>query len=255
MYLTSLTSRSPNLFFTQLEDDLHHDRQRIQDLEADVEERDQRIAGLEQEHQFALDNIARLQENLKQRDTEIQQNTQRVVAAENEAERLHEEISTLKREYQRHLSEQTRALEDVTGQQDQTQHQMNEIVRDKAAVDIELKTLKERVTVYQEDAERLRRQIQSLQQESADKEVKIIQANKQHAQDKQDMYGLNMALDSKQQELELVCRVYLSFAFIYLVSCQIKRKLSVKGTAVVRQLQRRKSHNTVVTLPSSAPRP
>lgn len=82
---------------------------------------------------------------------------------------------------------------------------MDEIVKDKATVDLELKTLKERVNILNEEIERLRRHSHSLQQESADKEVKIIQASKQHAQDKEDIFGLNIALDSKQQELELVC--------------------------------------------------
>jgi len=53
-----------------------------------------------------------------------------------------------------------------------------------------------------------------LQQESADKEVKIVQLGKQRSQDKEDLQGLNIALDSKQQELEL-----------------LKRRLGVRGTA------------------------
>ena len=43
-----------------------------------------------------------------------------------------------------------------------------------------------------------------LQQESADKEVKLVQASKQRAQDKEDINGLNIALDSKQQEVDYV---------------------------------------------------
>ena len=55
-----------------------------------------------------------------------------------------------------------------------------------------------------DEIECLRRQIHELQQESADKEVKILQITKQRAQDKEDLQGLNIALDSKQQELALV---------------------------------------------------
>ncbi|CEL60094.1 hypothetical protein RSOLAG1IB_12305 [Rhizoctonia solani AG-1 IB] len=50
--------------------------------------------------------------------------------------------------------------------------------------------------------------------ESADKEVRIVQLSKARAQDLEDKEGLNVALQSKQQELEL-----------------IKRKLGVRGTA------------------------
>ena len=54
------------------------------------------------------------------------------------------------------------------------------------------------------ELEKLRRQVHDLKQESADKEVKIVQLTKSRNQDKEDMQGLNIALDSKQQELELV---------------------------------------------------
>ncbi|KAF8176272.1 hypothetical protein BJ912DRAFT_700513 [Pholiota molesta] len=208
----------------ELEDTLHQERERTESLEHDIEERDQRISELEQEHQFATENVTRLQENLQQRDAEILQHTQRVLERENDAERLREEMSTLKREYQRLVNEQTRALEDVTGQQDETQHRMDEVVKEKAAVDIELKTSKERVVVLKEEVERLRRQIHALQQESADKEMKIVQMTKAHSSDKNDIQQLNIALDSKQQELEL-----------------IKRKIGVRGTAGSTPLQSTKN--------------
>jgi len=66
----------------------------------------------------------------------------------------------------------------------------------------------------QEELERLRRQVHDLQQESADKEVRLTQFGKWRDQDKEDIKGLNIALDSKQQELEL-----------------LKRKMGVRGTA------------------------
>ncbi|KAJ7184181.1 hypothetical protein C8R46DRAFT_1063165 [Mycena filopes] len=64
------------------------------------------------------------------------------------------------------------------------------------------------------EIERLTSQTRELRQESADREVRIVQITKQRAQDKQDLEGLNVALDSKQQELEL-----------------LKRRLGVRGTA------------------------
>ncbi|KAJ7429202.1 hypothetical protein B0H11DRAFT_2266606 [Mycena galericulata] len=48
---------------------------------------------------------------------------------------------------------------------------------------------------------------------SCSMEVKIVQITKQRAQDKQDLRGLNIALDSKLQELEL-----------------LKRRIGVRGT-------------------------
>jgi chromosome segregation ATPase len=194
---------------------LHQEREQADQLAHEVQERDSRISELEQEQQFANDNIARLEQNLQQRDEEIAQYTRRVVERESEVEQLREEMSKLKREHSHLLSEQTRALQDVTGQQDQTKARMDELIRAKAEADVELKTSRDRVTVLKEEVERLRRQIHSLQQESADKEVKIVQMTKQHSLDKEDIQGLNIALDSKQQELELVCFSIASFSYLF----------------------------------------
>lgn len=81
---------------------------------------------------------------------------------------------------------------------------MEQMVREKAETGVNQDTMKERVERLQGEVERLRRQVHELQQESADKEVKMTQMAKQRAQDKEDLQGLNIALDSKQQELELV---------------------------------------------------
>lgn len=194
---------------------MHQERERAEQLAQEIQERDSRISELEQEQQFANDNITRLEQNLQQRDEEIAQYTRRVVERESEVEQLREEMSKLRREHSHLISEQTRALQDVTGQQDQTKARMDEIIRAKAEADVELKTSRDRVTVLKEEVERLRRQIHSLQQESADKEVKIVQMTKQHSLDKEDMQGLNIALDSKQQELELVCFSIASASFSY----------------------------------------
>ncbi|KAF8485485.1 hypothetical protein JB92DRAFT_3027016, partial [Gautieria morchelliformis] len=85
--------------------------------------------------------------------------------------------------------------------------------KSKAEDDVALGSVKERVATLTDEIGRLKRQVHDLQQESADKEVKLLQLNKARAQDKEDKEGLNIALDSKQQELEL-----------------LKRKLGVKGT-------------------------
>ena len=194
---------------------MHQERKQADQLALDAQERNDRISELEQEQQFANDNIARLEQNLRQRDEEIAHYTHCVVERESEVEQLREEMNKLKREHSHLIGEQNRALHDVTDQQDQTKAHMDELVRAKAEVDTELKMSRDRVTVLKEDVERFRRQIHSLQQESADKEVKIVQMTKQHSQDKEDIQGLNIALDSKQQELELVC--YFNCFLFFLV--------------------------------------
>lgn len=188
---------------------LLQEREHTDNLTHDLQQRDNRIAELEHEQQFAKDNVARLEQNIRQRDEEIAQLTRRIRDTESEVEQFREEMSSLKRNHQHLVNEQSRALEDVTGQQDKAKSQLDELVRAKAEVDLELKTSRDRVNALKEEIERLRRHTHTLQQESADKEVKIVQLSKVHAQDKEDMAGLNIALDSKQQELELVRSYYL----------------------------------------------
>ena len=133
---------------------------------------------------------------------------------ESEVENLHEEISTIQREHAHLINEQMRALRDAADQEDESKAHADLLVRAKAEADVEIKASRDRIVVLKEEVERLRRHVHSLQQESADKEVKIVQMMKQHSLDKEDLQGLNIALDSKQQELQLVW--FFSFFNIYL---------------------------------------
>ncbi|KAF5376080.1 hypothetical protein D9615_007716 [Tricholomella constricta] len=197
----------------QLEDQLQQERDHSEDLTRALQEREDRISELDQERQFAQENLARLEEKLRQRDQEISEHTERMVVREAEAERLREEMSNQRREHTHDVAEQTRALEEASLREGEARAQMEALVRQQAALDIEMKSSADKVNALKEEVERLRRKIQVLQQESADKEVKLLQLNKQHQRDKEDLEGINTALDSKQMELEL-----------------IKRNLGVRGT-------------------------
>ncbi|KAF8575752.1 hypothetical protein K439DRAFT_1623355 [Ramaria rubella] len=87
------------------------------------------------------------------------------------------------------------------------------MVKQKAEDDIAMGSMRERLMILTDEVDWLRRHVHDLQQESADKEVKLssLQLTWSGAQDKEDKEGLNIVLDSNQQELEL-------------------RKLGVKGT-------------------------
>jgi len=61
---------------------------------------------------------------------------------------------------------------------------MEALIRQKAEADVEIKTSKDKVIALKDEVERLRRQVHELQQESADKEVGIVQLTKQRAKDK-----------------------------------------------------------------------
>ena len=113
-------------------------------------------------------------------------------------------MSDMKRQHARVVDEHVRALQETVSQEGEARRQLEALIKDRAGADVAMETLKEQANVLKEEIERLRRQVQALQQESADKEVKIVQIAKQRTQDQDDLQGLNIALDSKQQELELV---------------------------------------------------
>ncbi|KAJ7452151.1 hypothetical protein B0H11DRAFT_302820 [Mycena galericulata] len=172
---------------------LHEQESHADGMKQTLQAREERIVQLEQERQYAVDNVARLEENVRRRDAEAAEASQRALQREAEAEALREQLSRMKREH-------AGALEGAAAAQS-------------AAADEQARTARERASALKDEIERLRRQVHELQQESADKEVKIVQITKQRAQDKQDLQGLNIALDSKQQELEL-----------------LKRRMGVRGT-------------------------
>ncbi|KAG5652587.1 hypothetical protein H0H81_004462 [Sphagnurus paluster] len=197
----------------QLEDQLQQEREHSEELTRALQEREDRISELDQERQFAQENLTRLEEKLHQRDEEVNEYSQRVVQRETDAEQLREEMSNLRREHTHAMNEQTRALEEASLREAEARTQLENLVRQQATADVELKSSADKINALKEEVERLRRKIQVLQQESADKDIKLVQLNKQRQRDKEDLEGLNTALDSKQMELEL-----------------IKRNMGVRGT-------------------------
>ncbi|KAI0945184.1 hypothetical protein AcV7_001791 [Taiwanofungus camphoratus] len=198
----------------EIEDQLRSEHEHAEHLTQALQEREDRATALEQERQYAVDTVSRLEARIRQRDADCGELSERMVACEKEAEMAQEEMAKMKREHARIVNEQSRTLQEVVAREVETRAVMENLVREKAESDVLLGTLKERLGALQEETERLRRQVYALQQESADKEVKLANFVKQRAQDKEDLQGLNIALDSKQQELEL-----------------LKRRIGVRGTA------------------------
>ncbi|TCD68974.1 hypothetical protein EIP91_009196 [Steccherinum ochraceum] len=190
----------------ELERQLRAEEDHAAELTRALQEREDRATLLTQERQYAQDNVNRLQENLRQRDVEISDFTKRFRERDEEVERIRDEMLKSKRDHSRIVDEQSRRLSDVVAREVESRAHMESVVREKAESDVVLSTLQERVAALTEEVERLRRQVHELQQESADKDMKLAQAAKQRAQDKEDLQGLNIALDSKQQELELLKR-------------------------------------------------
>ncbi|KXN85921.1 hypothetical protein AN958_10682 [Leucoagaricus sp. SymC.cos] len=193
----------------QLEKQLVEERDHSEELTRALHECGDRIAELEQEQQSFSDRIAELKETIRDRDDRIAQHSQKLRARELESENLHDEIAQLKRDHEQvinELNEHSRALKDATGSESEARRQFSDLIRLKSEVEGELKTTKENMNSLKNEMERLRKHVHDLQQESADKEVKVVQLTKQHGKDKEDIQGLNIALDAKQQELELYKR-------------------------------------------------
>jgi len=189
----------------QLNEQLNQERDHVDSLTQSLQEQEDRATQLDDELQFTKDTVTRLEENIKMRDDEIFSLSEKVRRSTSEADELQGQLSSLKREQARNSDNQKREVEDALSREEQAREQLEEALQEKAKSDIMLGSSKERVDSLTDEVARLRSQVHQLQQESADKEVKVLQLTKQHAQDKEDINGLNIALDSKQQELELVC--------------------------------------------------
>jgi len=178
-----------------------------------IKQCEDRINQLERERQSASETIISLENGTHQRDEEIGHHTERIRAQKVQVENLRDEVGDLKLEYEHvvaDLNEHARALSQATESKSDMRRQLEDLVSQKADIDADLKSHQERNEWLESETERLKRHVHDMQQESADKEIKIIQLTKQHGQDKEDIQGLNIALDAKQQELELV-RVFALF--------------------------------------------
>ncbi|KAF8675288.1 hypothetical protein RHS04_06737 [Rhizoctonia solani] len=164
-----------------------------------------RLEDLDREHQSSLDTIHRLERIVQARNTELAQTEESIRTQALEAEQLRSH----RRELERIKVQRDNAL--------QAESQLRKQLEDAHKLrseSTELSKLRERVKHLVDEISRTQRRVNELMTESADKEVRIVQLSKACAQDLEDKEGLNVALQSKQQELEL-----------------IKRKLGVRGTA------------------------
>jgi len=179
------------------------------------------VQALEQELKFAQDNVTRLETHFGQRDVDIEELAQRVVRSEDEVVGLRDELSRLRRAGDHDAQEQRRTIIELTERDAVARKQAEDAIREKAVLQIAHDMLEERVKSLDADVDRLRRQVHGLQQESASKEVKIAALHKERELLASDRDGLNLALESKQQELELVSlQIYLVASALFLILCR-----------------------------------
>ena len=176
----------------------------MDELTHTFEEQKDAFSTLEEEHQLSLETISRLEARVSERDAEVATLSLRANQLERKNEELHGAIGRLEKERGREVDEQSREFSELTVRESESRRKLESLISEKAESDILVNTLQNRVASLDEEVGKLRRQVHELQQESATKEVTVTQLNKWREQDKEDIKGLNIALDSKQQELELV---------------------------------------------------
>lgn len=161
----------------------------------------------EQEHTFATENAERLRTAMDSRAAEIQALEDERQAHFAELDSLHSRLSTLDKEHARQLAERARQISDLETQL-QLMHTESErtmrMVNESAERDVYLASVEDKAEQRREESERLRRRCHELEQESAAREVKLLELSKDADRVREDNMNLNIALDSKQQELELV---------------------------------------------------
>ena len=161
----------------------------------------------EQEYAFATENADRLQTAMDSRTAEIQALEDERQAHFAELDALHSRLSTLDKEHSRQLSERGRQVSDLETQLQLMQAESERTVRmvnESADRDVYLASVEDKAEQRREECERLRRRCHELEQESAAREVTLLELNRDADRVREDNMNLNIALDSKQQELELV---------------------------------------------------
>ncbi|KAG1841946.1 hypothetical protein F4604DRAFT_1939157 [Suillus subluteus] len=164
------------------------------------------LTSLTAELTFANENVSCLESNIRECDASISTlTTTTLLTCTDEAKSLHEELTTLKVEHSRTFSSQTHALQDIQTQEKDLRMQLEVTVREKAESDIMLGMSKECVGSLMDEVAKLRRTVHEMQQASAAHDVTIVQLCKERdlEKEREDVNGLNIALDSQQQELEL----------------------------------------------------
>lgn len=158
----------------------------------------------QQEQNFETENVTRLQHAVEVRERELKASIAERQQQTTEIESLRARLSSLDREYTRQLEERGRQLDELEWQLRMTTEQSDIVVTEKAERDVHLSALEEKAKSRLEESEKLRRRVHDLEKESAAKEVRLLEMERDRTRVVEDNTNLNIALDAKQQELELV---------------------------------------------------
>ncbi|KLO17737.1 hypothetical protein SCHPADRAFT_994079 [Schizopora paradoxa] len=224
----------------QILDELNAEREHVNDAQRSIQSLETRTSTLEQERDFAAADVKRLEGLLRERTDEITELKGKLGAKDALLDSLQDDLSALRREHSRVASDKSRTSSEVN----EARSRMEEALRARAQFEAEAQLASTRVKELESEVEKMRRQVHVLKQDSADMDMKVTQLQKQLEQANDDKYGLNLALELKQEELQAV-----------------KRKIStskIEGTPVPSSAQRsgaarRESALFTTPLPSRPP--
>jgi chromosome segregation ATPase len=174
----------------------------IQELQSDLHQ-------LDEERRFAVDEAERLRSNLRNREEETSADGKRMASIIEEKDELALELSRVKRDHAKLLS-LTQQLEGDTNSREVTlRKEVQEMARRAAEEQTARESLDAMVKSLKDELERSQKQIGQLKARNADQDLEIMQIQKSRTKDQDEKTGLEIALQAKQQELDLVSfRIY-----------------------------------------------
>lgn len=127
-------------------------------------------------------------------------------------ERAEEETSKQIRDLTRTIASQTAQITSLEQAKQEQQTLFESAIRDRASAEISAHLSSTRVEADSGELERLSKEVARLRSEEAQRELRIVHLTRSRAEVRESLEGMEIALDSKQQELELV-RLSFSTSF------------------------------------------
>lgn len=183
---------------------MKNERDAVHHLKSELEQRDVRLSGLREEGEFNNDNIRRLEAIIRQRDGELSEYSERMMERRQENEELRDELGRIKKDWERTTNEHKRELDDALIRRNDLQIKLEEMVKTDAEKEILISGMRA-------ENEMLKKRVDEIvMQGGVDRDMRIVSLQKNLEKSEEDKRQLNIALDSKQQELELVSVVILN---------------------------------------------
>jgi chromosome segregation ATPase len=119
-----------------------------------------------------------------------------------------EEASKKIRDLTRTISSQTETISGLEADKREQRKVFEDAIRDRASAEMSAQMSSTRVEADSGELERLSKEVARLKSQEAQRELRIVHLTRSRAEVRECLEGLEIALDSKQQELELVSNLF-----------------------------------------------